>query len=173
MAARSTIETLPDDVRRALDRRLLDTGFSDYAALAAWLQEQGFTVSRSAAHRYGQKFETRLARLRLATEQARVITESLGDDAGALGEALTAVAQEKTFQLLMDLDVEGQDISLDKLGTMISKLNATGVQQKRWAADMRARAAAAADAVETLVRQGGLSDDAAAQIRAKILGIAS
>ncbi|MNL49481.1 hypothetical protein D3C87_1724180 [compost metagenome] len=54
---------------------------------------------------------------------------------------------------------------------MIVKLNAIGVAQKKWAAEVRQKVAAAAQEVEKVARAGGLSDEALATIRAKILGI--
>ena len=173
MPARSKIETtLPDDVRAELDRRLVASAFADYSGLSLWLEAQGFEISRSSLHRYGQGFELRLAALRVATEQAKAITEAMGDDAGALGEALTAVAQEKAFQVLMNFDPAEAEVDLPKLTKSIADLNKTGVLQKKWAQDVRARAASAADAAEAIATKGGLSDEAAAQIRAQILGIA-
>lgn len=172
MAPRSKVLTLPDDVRRALDERLVAAGFGGYEALAEWLQTQGFEISRSAVHRYGQAFEARLGALRLASEQARAIVAEVGDDAGELGEALTMVAQQKTFDLLVDLEVDGGKVAYDKLISATAKLNAAAVQQKRWRQDVRQRVERAAREVEQIARAGGLSDALAEQIRAKMLGVA-
>lgn len=53
MAQRSSIEKLPEAVRHEFERKLVENGFSDYQAIAEWLQDQGYEISRSAAHRYG------------------------------------------------------------------------------------------------------------------------
>lgn len=174
MPPRSKVLALPPEVKDALDRELVRRGFQDYEGLEAWLEERGFNISKSSLNRYGQQFEDRLAMLRVATEQAKAIVEELGDDGGAMGEALTAVAQEKAFQVLMEMSVESiGDVDFDKLLRGVAQLNAASVQQKKWRAEVSRRAAAAASEVEELAREGGLSDEAAAQIRAKILGIAS
>ena len=62
MARRSTIEKLPEDVRRWLERALTESGFSGYNELESLLREQGYVISKSAIHRYGQKIERRLWR---------------------------------------------------------------------------------------------------------------
>ncbi|MCV4608225.1 DUF3486 family protein, partial [Escherichia coli] len=55
MARRSTIEKLPADVRRWLERALTESGFSGYNELESLLRERGYVISKSAIHRYGQK----------------------------------------------------------------------------------------------------------------------
>lgn len=174
MPARSKVLQLPAETKADLDARLVQGGFSDYEGLADWLAEQGFEISKSSLGRYGKAFESRLGALRLASEQAKAIVTEMGDDAGDMGDALTAVAQQKTFELLMDLEVVGEEapsVAFDKLVTAIAKLNSTSVQQKKWRQDMKRRVQETAAEVETVAKAGGLSDDAAKAIRAKILGI--
>lgn len=172
MPPRSKVLQLPEDVRQQLDRRLVSGGFQDYDGLAAWLAEQGFEISASSVHRYGQAFEKRLAALTVATQQARAVAEATHDDEGRLGEALTSLVQQKAFEVLVEMeDVEG--VGLVQLGTMVAKLNRTAVSQKRFILEVREKAAATAEEVERMARRGGLSDEAAAAIRQKILGIAT
>ncbi|WP_418648846.1 phage protein Gp27 family protein [Thauera butanivorans] len=49
---RSSVTTLPADVLDELNRRILASSFSDYVGHSAWLQQQGYSVSKSAIHRY-------------------------------------------------------------------------------------------------------------------------
>ncbi|WP_230472492.1 phage protein Gp27 family protein, partial [Kingella kingae] len=42
------MELLPENVRREFERRLIENGFANYTDLAAWLNEQGYQISRSA-----------------------------------------------------------------------------------------------------------------------------
>ena len=53
MPRRSSIATLPPDVRRELELRLVASGFSDYDGHTAWLHDRGHTISRSSLGRYG------------------------------------------------------------------------------------------------------------------------
>lgn len=86
MARRGKIEGLPEEVRRWLERALTDSGFSGYEALEAMLGERGFSISKSAIHRYGQKIERRFAAIKASTEAARMLTEGAADDQDARSE---------------------------------------------------------------------------------------
>lgn len=57
MGRKSTIYELPLKLQEQLMQRLLESGFSDYAGHTAWLAEQGYTVSKSAVHRFGMSSE--------------------------------------------------------------------------------------------------------------------
>ncbi len=137
MPARSSISLLPKEVREEFERKLIEGGFSDYDGLAAWLQEKGFEISRSAAQRYGQKFERSLAAIKIATEQARAITEAVGDDQGMLGDALTRLVQEKAFQVLQNIEAEDVEVYLPHLGRMVAELNKSSIAQKKWMAEFK------------------------------------
>jgi hypothetical protein len=176
MARRSSVTQLPPEVKDWLDRSLVDGGFAGYQALAAELQGRGYDISKSALHRYGQSFEEKVERLKTATEQARAVVAASPDDAGHMGEALTRLVQTQTFDLLLKLDVENIDpesINLAAVGKMVADLNKASVAQKQWAAKVREKADAAAEEVTKIAKSGGLSDEAAALIREKVLGIAS
>lgn len=168
----SKVMQLPEPIRDELNARLIAAGFAGYEGLVAWLEERGHEISVSALHRYGQAFGKRLAALKVATEQARAIAEATGDDEGRLGDALTSLVQQKAFEVLVEMDDVG-DVDLVSLGTMLSRLNKTAVTQKQWIAQVREKAQRAADEAAAIAREGGLSDEAAEQIRAKILGVAA
>jgi hypothetical protein len=172
MPARSKITLLPPDIKAEFDRLLIAKNFADYDGIVVWLQERGYDVSRSAAHRYGQGFEERIAAIRIATEQARAITEAAGDDAGATGDALIRLVQEKAFQVLVKMaDLDPEDVDFNKLTVAIAKLNNASVQQKKWQAEIRTKTAAAADEAVKVAKSGGLSEEKAEEIRKRILGI--
>lgn len=176
MPKRNAVELLPPAVKEWLDRALVEGGFSGYRLLADELQTRGYDISKSAVHRYGQSFEEKMDRLKLATEQARAVVAASPDDAGHMGEALTRLVQTQTFDLLMKLDVEGVDpdkINLAALGKMVADLNKASVAQKKWQAEVQTKAHAAADAVEKEIKAAGLTEEAADRIRSQILGIAS
>ena len=61
MAPRSALAVLPPEIKQEFERRLTENGFQNYTDLTEWLNEQGFQISRSAVHRYGQKIERRFA----------------------------------------------------------------------------------------------------------------
>lgn len=164
MPRRSKVIDLPIEVRQELERRLMANAFSDYEALSAWLADQGFEVSRSAVHRYGQSFEERVGALRLATEQARVLVEASPDDEGAMGEALMRLAQERMFSLLVEMQVDPETVDITKLVRSISELSRSHVGLKQYQAKVRERVAAARETMEKAAESGGINP----QVRAAI-----
>lgn len=100
MARRSTIEKLPEDVRRWLERALTESGFSGYNELESLLRERGYVISKSAIHRYGQKIERRYGAIRAATEAARMLTEGAADDQDARSEAVIALFRPSCSRVL-------------------------------------------------------------------------
>jgi hypothetical protein len=171
MSIRSKVFTLPDDVKAALDKKLVKGGFSDYSGLAAWLEEQGYEISRTSLHRYGQEFESRLAAIKVATEQAQAIAEAANDEAGVMGDALTRLCQEKAFQVLVNMsDPDPEKVDLNKMGIMIARLNRVSVAQKKWMAEAKDKAKKAAETVEKKVA-GKIDAETLRQVREEIYGI--
>jgi len=170
MPARSTISQLPSEIRAELDKRLVAGRFSDYAGLAAWLKKKGVEISRSAAHRYGQKFEARLTAIKAATDQARAISEAVDDDPGRMGKALTRLCQEKAFNTLMDMNDAG-DLNLAALGRMVADLNRSEITQERWRAEVKEKARQAVENIEERGKAKGLKPEAMQIIKEEIYGI--
>lgn len=176
MPPRSKVEALPAELKSELDRKLFEGAFSDYEGLAGWLAEQGVALSKSSLHRYGQRFEERMGALRIATEQARALVEGARDDEGVMAEALMRMAQEKIYSLLMEVDVDPDQVDINKLFRTIAEISRATVPMKRWQAEQRRAIAAemarrAVEAMEDGAREAGLSDEDAALIRAKLLGV--
>jgi hypothetical protein len=168
MAPRSKISKLPTDVKAWLDRALSENGFADYELLAADLKSRGYDISKSAVHRYGQDFEDKLLAIKVATEQARAITEAIPDNEGAMNNALISLVQQKAFNALVNMP---EGASIKDIGLMVARLSNATVKQKQFAAEVREKAATAADAVEKIAKKGGLSPSAVKEIRSRILGI--
>lgn len=172
MAPRSKISRLPPAVKTWLNATLADNDCSDYQLLSDELKARGFDISRSAVHRYGQEFEDRLMAIKIATEQAKAITEAAPDDAGAMNNALISMVQQRAFKVLVDMQ---EGASIKDIGLMVARLSNATVKQKQWAAEIReklerAKQAAASEA-EAIAIKAGMSDDDWALIRAKFLGI--
>lgn len=172
MPARSSISKLPQGVREAFEKKMISGGFADYNGLAVWLKEQGFEISRSAVHRYGQEFETKLVAIKLATEQARAITEAVGDEEGVMGDALTRLCQEKAFKVLVEMqDPDPEKVDISKMGIMISRLNRAAVTQKKWMLEARQKAQKAVENIEAKAGAKGVSPEAMKVIKEEIYGI--
>lgn len=165
---------LPDAVKAKLNQRLIAGGFAGYSALETWLKEQGYEISRSAIHRYGQEFEDKLAAIKIATEQARAITEAVGDDEGRMSDALISLVQQQAFDVLVNMqkrDPETYEKLFPKMGIVVSRLARASVAQKKWQSEAREKARTTADEIVKEVKKGGLSAEKAEEIRKKILGI--
>lgn len=171
MGKRSKIDALPKAVKEWLDVALVEGNFSGYEQLEAELRARGFDIGKSSIHRYGSQFEQKLSMLKLASEQAKAIVTAAPDDEGAVNEALMRLVQEHLFKLLT-ADEEG-GFDLPKVARAVADLGRATVTQKKWQTEVRARAAAAADAAERIAKKGGLSASSVAEIRKSILGIAT
>ncbi|MGJ8523025.1 hypothetical protein R84981_001718 [Carnimonas sp. R-84981] len=170
MPPRSKIAALPADVKKWLDRALVDNQFGGYELLADELASRGYAISKSSLHRYGQQFEDKLAALKMASEQARAVVDAAPDDEGSVNEALMRMVQEHLFKLLMAKS--GEEIDLPKVAKAVAELGKASVVQKKWLVEMRARAEAAANKVDAIARKGGLDATTANEIRREILGVA-
>ncbi len=108
MPRRRKTALLPADLRRELDRRLIEGAFSGYEALADWLAERGHAIGKSALHEYGRDLERRIERIRHATEQAEALVAATPDETAALADASLRMAQEQIYTLLYA--AEGGDL---------------------------------------------------------------
>ena len=171
MPPRSKVELLPDAVLNELNERLVKGRFSGYVALSDWLKGEGYEIGKSALHEYGQSYEDKLGRLKLAGEQARAIVAAAPDDEGAMNEALMRLIQEKLFGILMDMNVDVKRINISSLAKSVAELARASVTQKKYAETVREKAKAAVASIERIAKKGGLSKGAVAEIRREILGI--
>jgi uncharacterized protein DUF3486 len=185
MGRQSSITALPEETRQALNRELAARNFSGYEALEDWLRDQGFEISKSAIHRYGQKIERRMQAIKASTEAAKMIVEAAGDDQDARSESVIALVQTEMFDSIIaiqeagDEDGENKLTPAERLGMMskaaknIATLARASIAQKQFKTVVQARASDIADKAARLASKGGLSPDAAAEIRKMILGIAA
>ena len=160
MPRRAAVDTLPQEVKAWLDRALAESGFADYQLLSDELKARGYEISKSAVHRYGQKFEERLASLKLVTEQSRAIVEANPDDDNAINDALMRLTQEKLFGLLMEMEVDPAKVNMAGITRSIAELGRATVTQKKWMAEAREKARqeaeeAMAKAVEQAADEAG------------------
>ena len=65
-----------------------------------------------------------------------------------------------------------RQIDLPKVAKAVAELGRASVVQKKWQAEVRTKAEAAASQVEKIAKKGGLDADTVAEIRREILGVA-
>lgn len=181
MGRESSVTALPQEVREALNQELAARNFTGYAELEDWLRGQGFEISKSAIHRYGQKIERRMAAIKASTEAAKFIVDAAGDDADARSEAVIALVQTEMFDSIIAIqEASDEDLSAeDRLGMMsaaaknIAALTRASLAQKEFKTKVLARAQEAAEKVAKLAKKGGMSAAAVDEIKRSILGIAA
>ena len=187
MARRSSIDGLPEDVRRWLERTLADSNFSGYQALEEMLREKGYQIGKSSIHRYGQKIERRFAAIKASTEAARMLTEGASDDQDARSEAVIALVQTELFESIINLQEAGdEDIDpADRIGLLssaaknIATLARASVNQKKFRLEEQARIEREArekliaeqeEKLQELRGADGMSEQMEARIRLILLG---
>jgi hypothetical protein len=123
MPSPSAFNSLTPEQRSAFERELVRRNFADYDGLAAWLLENGFEISRSAAYRHGSKLKRKLQAVRNSTDAARMIAEAAPDDSDLRSAAVISLVQSELFDVmvcLQDLD-EAEPAERVKLLTNASK----------------------------------------------------
>lgn len=182
MSRKSSIATLPTAIRTELDRLLKDDRFT-LEQVVAHLKGLGAQVSRSAVGRYHKRFEESGKKIREAREVAAVWAERLGSEPqGDIGkvvmEMLRTLAFDATMQLGEggdgDAEVQLSGKEIGALALAMQRLEAAGtLSLKREQALRRAAAEEAASAVDAVVAEKsvGLTDEAAEEIKRRILGI--
>ena len=176
MPQRSRVEQLPEDLRAELDRRLSDAGFGNYQDLADWLTEQGYQISRSAVHRYGQRLERRMETIRASTEAARQIASAAPDEEDQRSAAVISLVQSDLFEAMLALQ-EAQDAEpgarvelLSKAGKAIADVSRASVSQKKYAAEVRRQTQEeAAERVEAAARAQGVPPENVDAMRQAIM----
>ncbi len=172
MPSPSKIKSLPEPVRKNLEEQLIANHFSNYDELAEWLQGQGFEISRSSIGRFGKDFKKHCEDLKRSTDMALILSEQLGDDANALGDAAIRTMQSELYQAMNEYDWSriGQ-MDPNELSLAVARLSRAGVNQKKWMTEVKQRVAQVADEVADMAVEGGLTREAANEFRTKVLGI--
>lgn len=175
----SKISLLPEPLRAALDRKLIDGGFSGLVALAEWLTDQGFEISKTTVGDYSQALKRRLAAIKASTEAAKLIAQAAPDEADERSGASISMVQTSLFEALLAMEeaTEAPDPAarveiLTKAARGLAELTRASVTRNKWAAEVHAKASAAAEDIKKIASKGGLSEEAIAAIDAKIMGIA-
>ncbi|MBZ9574405.1 DUF3486 family protein [Modicisalibacter sp. MOD 31.J] len=182
MGQRSKVFDLPPEVREELNERLVSTGFQGYSALAEWLSERGYNVSRSSVHRYGQdlqeEFEEAMGNVRKTTEMAKAMADAVEDDEGNLIDATARIVQEQLLRVSLALrkaehDPEVSAHHLAKVSKALTNLGRVSIAQKKHAKEVRQEVAQeAAEAADSAMAGQGMSREAIDTIKREILGIA-
>ncbi len=166
MPLASKISQLPEKTKAELDRKLIELAFSGYRQLEEWLESEGFEISHTAIHKYGQRFAITLAELKTSTEQAKAIVSVVGDDENSLGEAVTNLALQKALVALQHIDPaqdENPKHAYDwtKVLGAIGKLSSQAIANKQYRSKMQKQIEAELQAIEREAKDKGGDTEAA------------
>jgi len=180
---KSKVKRLPAPLREALES-LWREGRYTLDELLNRLREMAPAVgarpeelpSRSGLHSYLQHFEKKLARYREAQQVAGMWVAKLGEDPqGDVGRLLAEMLKSIALQTMDAAGESGEPTGAQDLMLLSAALKNLAAAEKTWAdRELRIRKELAAQ-VEQVIEQekrpgGGLSEDAAARIRAALLG---
>lgn len=185
MAPRPKVLTLPAEVRAELDARLVANGFGDYVALSEWLESQGYTIGKSALHKYGRSiqedFERTMADVARTQAMAQAYAKANPDEQSALTGATVRIAQESLLRITIALrEAEDDPAQTARLMPSITRaladLGRLDISREKWGRELAAAAAAearaqAADRAAEVATRSGLSAATVDALRREILGI--
>lgn len=178
MPETSTYEQLRPEAQGEVDRLLQEHGFRDYSGLVEQvngrLQELGVELrfSRTALHRQGKKLQTIIDRVKESHVAAKYLMSAYPEEEEALSQASLRMAQDRLFTVLMDLESELTPKDLGTITRAIADISRANITEKKYRAEVQAKAEKEAAESDQLLKDAGVSDETAAIIRAKFLGIA-
>ncbi|CAM3279459.1 putative Mu-like prophage FluMu protein gp27 [Xenorhabdus nematophila AN6/1] len=180
----SKIDLLPVSIRDELHQLLRDkrhTQADIRAAVNDLIDSAGLPddlkISRTGLNRYASRMETLGARIREGREIADVWVSRLGSaPTSDVGKLLQEFVKSLAFETSMKL-AESEDVvepkALSQLALVAARIEQAAMTSTKREKEIRAAfAAEAAEQAEKIVRQAGLTTEAAADIRRQILGIA-
>ncbi len=145
MARRPKIDALPADLKTQLERLLLDKAHGGYMALSAWLKAQGFEISHAAVHRYDQRLQNVMSRIKASTEAARLIAQAAPDEADEHSAAVLRMVQSSLFEAMtrvteaQEADPADQVKLLSQAARAIADASRASIGQKKWQDEVRTR----------------------------------
>lgn len=180
------VDLLPKELRSWLQEELKERGFAGYEDLAESLnfrlEEEGLTlrVGKSSLHVYGQEYQTFVKYQEEAGAWAAdwINDQGLEDEAnrhGVLFQMLTTLAF-KFMKKQMEDDTEVDPKELHFIGKMMKDIMASSGMREKLVEEERTRLArearqAAAEEVDKVSTELGMTSATVAAIKARILGV--
>ncbi|MDM5147835.1 DUF3486 family protein [Candidatus Persebacteraceae bacterium Df01] len=162
---------LPAHVREELEKQLVKHGFADYTELVEWLKKtHGYTISRAALHRFGQKLEERIKKISDITEIAKALGRASNDNEEELTIATSRLISAELFNNLIK-NKELSTAELKEAAQSISVLLRSKVGLLDYQRKVQNNITSAQNQAEKLVSSAGLSPDKIKLLRGIIAGI--
>jgi len=181
MAQKSSIKKLDPDLLEFLQEKLKDPRITQLEATAminALIKERGGDpVSKSAVNRYKMSMDEVGAKLSESREIAKLWIGKLGGQpASEVGKLLNEVLRTLAFEMTLPM-LNGEESAspkvINQLALAVQRLEkAAGDNDKRDEAIRKRAQEDAANDVDAVAKEAGLSAEAVSTIKDKILGIA-
>lgn len=179
MARRSSLNSLPNEVLDELKWHIEDDKMSA-DELEAWLQEKGFSRSRTAIALFSKRHRALQEKQAQWREMTKAVVEAGGKDFddSAQGRAASEVLTALVYNSLVKASYDGEEPDIDEMAMYAktikelagAKRQHQDYEIKRTAIEEKERAKAA-DAAEVAAVEGGATEEQAAFIRAQVMGI--
>ena len=175
--SRSSIKRLPSKLREAVDQAIADGATID--EITARIRAGGEDCSRSAVGRYTKNMRDLIRKQQETDRTIKAWVDALGErPEGQAGLILIETLQTMVLDTMADLRARGETVptqELDRLSHILRRIESTEKLRKdreRAAEKEKAETAKAekAKAADRAKRQGGLSPEAVAIIRAEVEG---
>lgn len=177
MPPRSKALGLKPADKKFLDEYLVAENFSKYKELEAEFRARGYEISKSALHRYGEKFEQELVLLKQAHEEARAVVAVNADETGDMSEALVRVTQAKLMRAAKDIKFDPETTDINQFALMVARITRASIPVKRFQAEAKDRLNKLLDKVEAEAKAAATTDKQASaldmikQIRERAYGL--
>ena len=160
-------DELPAEIRAEVNRLLIEPGVT-YDDIQKFLAEKGYDISRSAIGRYGKGFLAVYQKLRIIEDKSKALVSEVGE-----GLVLEETASKLFVQKIIELQLEDKidPMEIPRILSDFAKLQASSIMRERLKDDFKKKIDKAADDVVKTVKKQGLSEETAAEIRKKILGV--
>lgn len=144
----SKIGQLPDEVQDKIDEMLLDTSLT-YEAIAEWLTEAGYEISRSAVGRYALRANKAAARVAETLQQMEAIVKIVERNPDVdYTKANRLLLMDGLSKRLATAEDEWGDIPLDKVGRLITSITRVNIAERKLQNDMKNRIELAFEGME-------------------------
>lgn len=146
---RSSIDSLPEELRGQLDLKLADTA-NTYEELAAWLKAEGYPVSRSAIGRYAIRSNQAAQRVAETLQRTQAIAKAVEEHPDLdYTKAASMVLMDGLMQRVSTAEDDFAEMPLDKAGRLIASLARNATYEKRVRAELKRKVELAFEGLET------------------------
>jgi len=164
---------LPEELRKTLERRIIQQDFHHYKQLAEWARQQGYEISVKSLQRYGMRLARDLETVQLAIAQARVIAETLPGGIDAVTDRMMLLAQQRLCMALAEAS-QLKQADMPRMAHAVAHLSQAALSHQRWSDQLHQRREkqeriGAGSKVE---RRGGISPETSQALRNALLGLA-